>query len=90
MTELARARLGRVYRQGILVDVFNPKSALFFPAFLPQFIDPGRGARLTQVLVLIAVVTVIGVAGDMCYALAAGTVGGWLNGAPGSCSASTI
>jgi threonine/homoserine/homoserine lactone efflux protein len=80
--ERPRARLGQVYRQGILVDVFNPKSALFFLAFLPQFIDPGRGARLAQVLVLIVVVTVIGVASDMCYALAAGTAGGWLGRRP--------
>lgn len=78
----AGGRLWRVYLQGVVVDVFNPKTALFYLAFLPQFIDPGRGSRLTQILVLISIVTVIGIASDMAYALTAGTVGTWLSQHP--------
>lgn len=75
-------QLWRVYLQGIVIDIFNPKTALFFLAFLPQFIDPGRGSRVTQILVLIVIVTIIGVSSDMLYALAAGTAGTWLSRNP--------
>ncbi len=42
----------KIYFQGVLVDVLNPKTALFFLAFIPQFIEPERGAHLTQFLLL--------------------------------------
>ena len=44
--------LRRAYSEGILVNVLNPKVALFFVAFLPQFVDPARGAPAVQILVL--------------------------------------
>ena len=43
-------RLRRIFRQGVLVAVFNPKTALFFFAFLPQFVDPSRGSVTLQLL----------------------------------------
>lgn len=42
----------QAYRQGILVDILNPKVAIFFMAFLPQFVRPGEGAVAVQLLVL--------------------------------------
>jgi threonine/homoserine/homoserine lactone efflux protein len=73
----------RAYLDGILVNVLNPKVALFFGAFLPQFVDPGRGATATQILALGLVVFVIATASDIVYALTAGALGGWLRGRPG-------
>jgi threonine/homoserine/homoserine lactone efflux protein len=72
----------RAYFDGVLVNVFNPKTVLLFLAFLPQFIDPHRGAAATQVLVLGVIVFAIGTTSDVLYALAAGALGGWLRGRP--------
>jgi threonine/homoserine/homoserine lactone efflux protein len=58
--------------------VLNPKTALFFLAFLPQFVDPGRGRVWFQVLVLGLVFVGLGLVTDSLYALVAGRVGGYL------------
>jgi threonine/homoserine/homoserine lactone efflux protein len=75
-----RARLGRVFYQGVVVNLLNPKTALFFLAFLPQFVDPARGRVATQVLLLGAILVTLGALSDLTYALAAGGVGNWLRG----------
>jgi threonine/homoserine/homoserine lactone efflux protein len=62
-----------VYRQAVLTQVLNPKVAIFFLAFLPQFIDPDRSAA-PQILVLGAVLVVMGLAIGATTALAAGTL----------------
>jgi threonine/homoserine/homoserine lactone efflux protein len=69
---------GRAYRQALLVGITNPKIAIFFVAFFPQFIDPHRGAAAGQVLVLGAVFVTLALAVDLLVATTAGTVGGWL------------
>src|ERR687898_967434 len=71
-------RLPRVFAQSVLVQVLNPKVALFFLAFLPQFVDPSRGAAWTQVMVLGATLALLGLFTDGLYALLGGTAGNWL------------
>ncbi len=74
--ELDRTRdLGRLYRQGIVVNVLNPKTALFFLAFLPQFVDPARGAAWLQILALGLLFAALGFLSDCVWALVAGTLG---------------
>jgi threonine/homoserine/homoserine lactone efflux protein len=75
-------RLVHAYGQGVAVNVLNPKTALFFLAFLPQFVDPGVGAAGPQVLVLGAVFTTLAVLSDGAYALAASRLGAWLRSRP--------
>ena len=72
--------LGRAYRQAIVVQLLNPKVALFFLAFLPQFVDPEAGPVWTQILVFGAVLGALGFAMDCGYALAASSAARKLSG----------
>jgi threonine/homoserine/homoserine lactone efflux protein len=63
-----------LYRQGIVVNTLNPKTALFFLAFLPQFISE-HGAAWAQILVLGLIFACLGAMSDGCWALVAGTLG---------------
>jgi threonine/homoserine/homoserine lactone efflux protein len=73
-----RETLRRAFTRGAVVNVLNPKTALFFLAFLPQFVDPDRGGVWSQALVLGLVFVGLGLVSDSLYAVAAGTVGGLL------------
>jgi len=75
---IERASLRRVYGQGFVVNVLNPKTALFFVAFFPQFIAEGHGPVAVQVLVLGAVFIALGITSDSTYALVSGTIAGKL------------
>jgi threonine/homoserine/homoserine lactone efflux protein len=75
---LPRRSLGRLYRDGFVVNLLNPKTALFFLAFLPQFVDPSRGAVATQIAFLGLLFTLMGMTSDALYALVAGTAGRWV------------
>jgi threonine/homoserine/homoserine lactone efflux protein len=65
----------RLFRQGIVVNVLNPKTALFFLAFLPQFVEPDRGAAWVQILLLGLLFALLGFCSDGVWALVAGTLG---------------
>jgi threonine/homoserine/homoserine lactone efflux protein len=62
----------------VLVQLLNPKIAIFFLAFLPQFVDSSGGPVALQILVLGAVFTLLAVLSDGAYVLLAAAVGGWL------------
>lgn len=61
----------QAFRQGALVDVMNPKSAIFFLAFLPQFIQPGAGSVAGQTIILGVIVILIGLVIESAAALGA-------------------
>ena len=66
--------LARIFSQGFLVNLLNPKTALFFLAFLPQFVDPALGHVTLQILQLGILFALMGWCSDSTYALIAGTV----------------
>lgn len=70
--------LRRVYLEGFIVNLLNPKTALFILALLPQFVDPARGAPGLQILLLGGTLACLGLVSDGAYALASGSIGGWL------------
>jgi threonine/homoserine/homoserine lactone efflux protein len=76
--ERMREPLRRAFVRGTIVNALNPKTALFFLAFLPQFVAPDRGGVWSQALVLGLVFVGLGLVTDSLYALAAGTVAGLL------------
>jgi len=83
--ELAEAdrgetRFTRIFGQGLLVCLLNPKTALFFLAFLPQFVDPARGHVTLQILQLGILFALMAWCSDSMYALVAGTVAEHIRG----------
>jgi threonine/homoserine/homoserine lactone efflux protein len=68
----------RSYRSGVLVELGNPKVALFFVALFPQFVHAGAGAADVQILVLGAIFVAMGLASDSMYAVGSGRIRAWL------------
>ena len=68
----------RAFTQGIVVNTFNPKVALFFLSFLPQFIDADRGSAALQSLVLGSTFVVLGCISDSLFAILASALRGTL------------
>src|SRR5262249_48702295 len=75
---LVRYSATRLLRDGFVVNLLNPKAALFFFALLPQFVDVSRGHVPMQVVFLGLLFAALGLVTDGCYALVAGTAGYWL------------
>ena len=68
--------LSRIYWQGVMVNILNPKTALFFFAFLPQFVAPERGNVTAQTLLLGAIFVGLAILTDSMYALLASSLAG--------------
>ena len=72
--------LWRIYGQGFVINLLNPKTALFFFAFLPQFVSPEQGNVTTQTLLLGAIFVGMAIITDSLYALLASSLAGRLKG----------
>ena len=72
-THAARASLARIFAEGIVVNLLNPKTALFFFAFLPQFVNPQGNVRL-QIVALGLIFSLMGMVTDSIYATVAGAI----------------
>ncbi|MCG7505295.1 LysE family translocator [Mesorhizobium retamae] len=85
-TELAANTLpisaGKAFHQAILAEVLNPKTALFFLAFLPQFVRPENGPVPLQLLSLGAIFVVLGLVSTLVFAFGAGALGNLLRRNP--------
>jgi threonine/homoserine/homoserine lactone efflux protein len=75
---IERKSYRQLFTQGVVVNVLNPKTALFFFAFLPQFVDPALGSVSLQFLILGMIFVGLATVTDSGYAIAAGTAGSWL------------
>jgi len=72
----------KAFRQAVLVEVLNPKTALFFLAFLPQFVQPENGSVMLQLTVLGIVFVLLGLVSTVVFALCAGRLGDFLRRNP--------
>jgi threonine/homoserine/homoserine lactone efflux protein len=81
-TMLPKKPLAKVFRQSCLVEILNPKTALFFLAFLPQFADPKAGPLAPQLLLLGVIVTVTAIPCDALVAVLSGKAAALLRRRP--------
>jgi threonine/homoserine/homoserine lactone efflux protein len=79
----AQTRYRRRFAQGVVVQILNPKTALFFLAFLPQFVDAAAGHAGLQMLVLGLVFIALAILSDGTWVLVAGTASERLRGHAG-------
>jgi threonine/homoserine/homoserine lactone efflux protein len=75
-------RSGTAFRQAILAEVLNPKTALFFLAFLPQFVRPDNGSVALQLSILGIIFVVLGLLSTVVFAVCAGSLGSFLRRHP--------
>jgi threonine/homoserine/homoserine lactone efflux protein len=79
---LAAEPASKLFRNGFLTSVLNPKLALFYLALFPQFVDPAHASVLTQSLALGAVQILISCIGDGVFVLTSAALSGWLSRRP--------
>lgn len=77
-TSLGKAQGGGAYRQGLTTMMLNPKAAVYFLAFLPQFVDPSRGAAASQLFIFGCIQALAAVSVYTCVSLVAGSMSSWL------------
>ncbi|RUZ74101.1 LysE family translocator [Mesorhizobium sp. M7A.F.Ca.US.006.01.1.1] len=73
---------GKAFRQAVLTEVLNPKTALFFLAFLPQFVRPENGTVMLQMAALGVIFVVLGLFSTVVFAVSAGRLGTFLRRNP--------
>jgi threonine/homoserine/homoserine lactone efflux protein len=78
LQEAAASGRSQLFVKGLVVQLLNPKIAIFFLAFLPQFVDASGGPVALQILVLGTLFTLLAVLSDGAYVLLAGAAGSWL------------
>ena len=83
-TELKGINNKAIFKQSLVVELTNPKTALFFIAFLPLFVDPEHGNVRLQLIILGVIYAVIGLLCDLCVATLSGKIGAWMNTHPKS------
>jgi threonine/homoserine/homoserine lactone efflux protein len=76
--EIEAKSLHRAFRDGFVVNLLNPKTAIFFLSFLPQFVDPARGSVHWQILTLGLTFMGLGIVSDGMFALVAGGAGDFI------------
>jgi threonine/homoserine/homoserine lactone efflux protein len=72
----------KIFKQSLVVELTNPKTALFFVAFLPLFVQPEQGQIAVQLLILGLLYTLIGFCSDVLVATLSGQLGRWLRTHP--------
>lgn len=85
MPKVSPVTNGKAYGQAIVVEVLNPKTALFFLAFLPQFVHPAQGSTIVQFLILGLIFVLMSVIYTTFFAMSIGVLGqfvkrmSWMN-----------
>lgn len=84
LTPATPTSMRRIFLDGVIVSVLNPKIAVFFMAFLPQFVGSSGGSPSLQILLLGLLYVALALLTDGAYAMLAGSLRPWLSGRLGA------